>query len=40
MLEFAARQNAGVEAGMAKMSEKFKETGGELYMGADGRERG
>ncbi|WP_137871784.1 phosphomethylpyrimidine synthase ThiC [Sphingopyxis sp. 2PD] len=27
-----------VEAGMAEMSELFKETGSELYMGADGRE--
>ncbi|MDO9369591.1 MAG: phosphomethylpyrimidine synthase ThiC, partial [Sphingopyxis sp.] len=27
-----------VEAGMAEMSELFKETGSELYMGAGGRE--
>jgi phosphomethylpyrimidine synthase len=26
------------EAGMAHMSEVFRETGGELYMGAGGRE--
>jgi phosphomethylpyrimidine synthase len=26
------------EAGMAHMSEKFRETGSELYMGAGGRE--
>ena len=26
------------EAGMAEMSKKFRETGGELYMGARGRE--
>jgi phosphomethylpyrimidine synthase len=26
------------EAGMAEMSEKFRETGGELYVGAGGRE--
>jgi phosphomethylpyrimidine synthase len=45
--EFAAKQNAQAdafiaaeeaEAGMAEMSEKFRETGGELYMGAGGRE--
>jgi phosphomethylpyrimidine synthase len=45
--DFAAKQNAGVEtfvaaedaeAGMAEMSEKFREVGGELYVGADGRE--
>ncbi len=45
--DFAARQNAEVgtfvaaeeaEAGMAEMSEKFLETGSELYVGAGGRE--
>jgi phosphomethylpyrimidine synthase len=45
--DFAAKQNAGVEsfvaaeeaeAGMADMSRVFRETGGELYMGAAGRE--
>ena len=45
--EFAARQNAGAETfvaaedaekGMAEMSELFKETGSELYMGAGDRE--
>jgi len=45
--DFAAKQNAPAdtfiaaeeaEAGMQKMSEVFKETGGELYMGAGGRE--
>ena len=37
-----ARMRAGskfeAEAGMQKMSQVFKETGGELYMGAGGRE--
>jgi phosphomethylpyrimidine synthase len=28
---------ADAEAGMAQMSERFHETGGELYIGADGR---
>ena len=46
--DFAAKQNAGVEsfvaaeeveAGMADMSRVFRETGGELYMGASGREQ-
>jgi phosphomethylpyrimidine synthase len=45
--EFAARQNAEVgtfvaaeeaEAGMAEMSERFREIGSELYVGAGGRE--
>ncbi len=45
--DFAAKQNAGVEtfvaaeeaeAGMADMSRVFRETGSELYMGADGRD--
>jgi phosphomethylpyrimidine synthase len=45
--EFAAKQNAEVgsfvaaeeaEAGMAEMSEKFREIGSELYVGAAGRE--
>ena len=45
--EFAAKQNAGVdafiaaeeaEAGMAEMSEKFREVGSELYVGASGLE--
>jgi phosphomethylpyrimidine synthase len=27
-----------VEAGMAEMSEKFRETGSELYLGPGGRE--
>ncbi|MBW8785333.1 MAG: phosphomethylpyrimidine synthase ThiC [Novosphingobium sp.] len=47
--EFAAKQNAGVEtfvaaepelaeAGMAEMSERFREVGSELYVGAGGRE--
>jgi len=45
--EFAAKQNASdetivapddAEAGMAAMSQVFKETGSELYIGADGRE--
>ena len=45
--EFAAKQNAeadafiaaeDAEAGMKQMSEVFRETGGELYMGAGGRE--
>ncbi|GAA4826926.1 phosphomethylpyrimidine synthase ThiC [Sphingosinicella ginsenosidimutans] len=45
--DFAARQNAEVgsfvaaeeaEAGMAEMSERFREVGSELYVGAGGRE--
>jgi phosphomethylpyrimidine synthase len=45
--EFAARQNAEVgsfiaaeeaEAGMAEMSERFREVGSELYVGAGGRQ--
>ncbi|HEX7709653.1 MAG TPA: phosphomethylpyrimidine synthase ThiC [Sphingomonadaceae bacterium] len=45
--DFAARQNAGAEtfvaaeeaeAGMAEMSERFREEGGEIYVGAGGRE--
>jgi phosphomethylpyrimidine synthase len=45
--EFAAKQNAEVgtfvaaeeaEAGMAAMSDKFREIGSELYIGAGGRE--
>jgi len=45
--EFAAKQNAEVgtfvaaeeaEAGMAEMSERFREVGSELYVGAGGRE--
>jgi phosphomethylpyrimidine synthase len=45
--DFAAKQNQPatafiaaeeVEAGMKRMSEKFRETGSELYMGAGGRE--
>jgi phosphomethylpyrimidine synthase len=45
--EFAAKQNAEAgafiaaeeaEAGMAHMSEVFRETGSELYMGAGDRE--
>jgi len=45
--DFAAKQNSGAEtfiaaeeaeAGMAKMSELYNETGRELYMGAGGRE--
>ena len=45
--DFAAKQNAEVgtfvaaeeaEAGMAEMSEKFREVGSELYVGAGGRE--
>jgi len=47
--DFAARQNAdsylaatapvdGVEEGMEKMSEKYREVGSELYVGANGRE--
>ncbi|WP_414901054.1 phosphomethylpyrimidine synthase ThiC [Sphingomonas flavalba] len=45
--EFAAKQNQDstgflaaedAEAGMKQMSEKFRETGSELYMGAGGRE--
>ena len=45
--EFAARQNQDstgfilaeeAEAGMQAMSEKFRETGAELYVGANGRE--
>ena len=45
--EFAAKQNAEADAfiaaeeaekGMKQMSEVFRETGGELYMGAGGRE--
>ncbi len=45
--DFAAKQNQpsdqfiaaeDVEAGMAQMSEVFRETGSELYMGAGGRE--
>jgi phosphomethylpyrimidine synthase len=45
--EFAAKRNAEVgtfveaeeaEAGMAEMSEKFREVGSELYVGAGGRE--
>jgi phosphomethylpyrimidine synthase len=45
--EFAAKQNQEsgafiaaeeAEAGMAEMSERFKESGSELYVGAGGRE--
>jgi phosphomethylpyrimidine synthase len=45
--EFAARQNQQsdnfiaaeeAEAGMAEMSEKFREIGSELYIGSGGRE--
>jgi phosphomethylpyrimidine synthase len=45
--EFAAKQNQPVEtfvaaedaeAGMAEMSKVFKDTGGELYIGSNGRE--
>ena len=45
--DFAAKQNAEVEtfvaaqeaeAGMAEMSEKFREVGSELYVGSGGRE--
>jgi phosphomethylpyrimidine synthase len=45
--DFAAKQNQpaetfiaaeDAEAGMAQMSEIFRETGSELYMGAGGRE--
>jgi phosphomethylpyrimidine synthase len=45
--DFAARQNAEVEtfvaaeeaeAGMAEMSDKFREIGSELYVSAGGRE--
>jgi phosphomethylpyrimidine synthase len=45
--DFAAKQNSApetfiaaeeAEAGMAKMSELYNETGRELYMGAGGRE--
>jgi phosphomethylpyrimidine synthase len=45
--EFAAKQNQPAEnfiaaeeaeKGMAEMSELFKETGSELYMGSGGRE--
>ena len=45
--EFAAKQNAEAdtfvaaeeaEAGMAQMSEKYRELGSELYLGAGGRE--
>jgi phosphomethylpyrimidine synthase len=45
--DFAAKQNAGVETfvaaedaekGMAEMSEKYREGGNELYIGAGGRE--
>jgi phosphomethylpyrimidine synthase len=45
--EFAAKQNQPsdafiaaeeAEAGMAQMSEKYRETGSELYIGAGGRE--
>jgi len=45
--EFAAKQNAEVEtfvaaeeaeAGMAEMSERFREVGSEIYVGAGGRE--
>jgi phosphomethylpyrimidine synthase len=48
VLEFAAKQNAGAEtfvaaeeaeAGMAEMSEKFREVGSEIYVGRRGRER-
>jgi phosphomethylpyrimidine synthase len=35
----ASRQDTDPEAGMAAMSELFKETGSELYMGAGDRER-
>jgi phosphomethylpyrimidine synthase len=46
--DFASKQNQEastflaaeeVEKGMAAMSEKYNETGRELYMGAGGRER-
>ena len=42
--DFAAKQNAGAEtfvaaeeaeAGMAEMSERFREEGGEIYLSAD-----
>jgi phosphomethylpyrimidine synthase len=46
--DFAAKQNAGIEtfvaseeeaeAGMAQMSEKFREVGNQLYVGAGDRE--
>ena len=45
--DFAAKQNAEAdafiaaeeaEAGMAEMSQKFREVGSELYVGANGRE--
>ena len=45
--EFAAKQNSApdtflaaeeAEAGMAQMSEKYRELGSELYLGAGGRE--
>jgi phosphomethylpyrimidine synthase len=48
--DFAAKQEAGLlntpaplaaedaEAGMAAMSEKYREGGNELYIGANGRE--
>jgi phosphomethylpyrimidine synthase len=45
--EFAAKQNQPVETfvaaedaekGMAEMSEKYRERGSELYIGAGGRE--
>ena len=34
-----ALSEAETEAGMAEMSQKFREIGSELYIGADGRER-
>jgi phosphomethylpyrimidine synthase len=36
--DLSAEASAEAEAGMAEMSEKFREKGGQLYMGAGGRE--
>lgn len=38
MADLSAEALAKAEEGMAEMSKVFRETGGELYMGAGGRE--
>jgi phosphomethylpyrimidine synthase len=37
--DLSAEALAKAEEGMAEMSQKFREIGSELYIGADGRER-
>jgi phosphomethylpyrimidine synthase len=38
MVEVAAEADADAEIGMAQMSERYREGGNELYIGAGGRE--